>query len=398
EGTVITGYDFDKTYDDIEGGQYRIQFSSGPGTKEVTIVAEGRDSGANEVRALQVVFKNQTINGAVITGGVLSWSNKFEVHWGPVMANGNIDIDSNASQEYSPRKFSQQVVSCANKGNERDTNGLNPPNTDNAEWWSDYDVPDLPVLDFAALRASAQATNTLNVYGCNWKSGSGKKAVSHNDAPWSIVGKNVYSCCSKTSKTHTDHFQDTDRHPDSKKNYIWYWDNDVILTWSTDSLSNRGSGIYGHIIVRGNCILDTKDDYQYTCNVPSEAWREYTKITKTTGDTAACNEYPADDGYQKNRTTFNLGNETWKAPGSPSAANTDVGIRGFMYVGGNLDLKYVSDINGAVWVVGNVTKSASGFDSAVIYFDENLENIPTLNVVLRRQTWQEISPDTTAWP
>ena len=29
-GGVLTGYNFDKTYSDVPGGQYRIKFSSGP--------------------------------------------------------------------------------------------------------------------------------------------------------------------------------------------------------------------------------------------------------------------------------------------------------------------------------------------------------------------------------
>ena len=61
-----------------------------------------------------------------------------------------------------PRKFAKGVVLCNNTApatcnpatNARDTNGLTPPNTGGAEWWSDYQfVPPLPVLDFAALRS-----------------------------------------------------------------------------------------------------------------------------------------------------------------------------------------------------------------------------------------------------
>lgn len=376
-GTVILGYDFDETYADIPGGEYRMQFSSGPGAREVTIVSEGRDPSTNEVRAIQVVYKNVTFQAGIISGGIITWSNHLEVHWGPVVAHGNIEIDSNASQEYSPRKFSKQVVFCNNAGNERDTNGLDPPNTDNAEWWSDYPVPELPVLDFASLRASAQATNTINVYQCDGG-----------------VGKGWDKC--KGSGTHNDDFQDSNGHADSKKNYVWYWDNNVEFTGGA---STNGVGIYGTVIVRGHMRVGTNtgDNYSFVGDVPEDAWEEYAKITKTTGDTAAKNEYPADDGYETNRATFDFGNETWK--GGPAQASwTDVGFRGFVYVGGNLDINGPCDYYGAIWVVGDVSKSP-GVERGIVFFDENLTDIPTLNVVLRRESWQEIPPDKgTTWP
>lgn len=382
-GVVIGGYDFDTTYSDISGGEYRIQFSSGPLNNMVTIIAEGRDKSTNEVRTIKVTYKNQLFQAAIISAGVVAWSDHFEVHWGPVMSHNNIDIDSNAAQEYSPRKFSRQVVTCANVGNERDTNGLDPPNTDNQEWWSDYPVQEMPILDFSALRASAQATGTLNVYGCQT-----------TKAAW--VPVSAKNKCAGGSGVHTDDFEYSYLHPDMDKNYVWYWDNDVEFTRGqsvTDSV-----GLYGTIIIRGNMKVgqNVDDAYPiYTGDVPEDAWKEYAKITKVTGDTAAANEYPADAGYQKNNTTFDFGNETW----SPvyKAADTDLGIRGFLYVGGNLSLDGAIDYCGAIWVVGNTTKSASTGRS-LIFFNENLNTVPTLNVILQRKTWEEIGADPTAWP
>jgi len=51
------------------------------------------------------------------------------------------------------------------------------------------------------------------------------------------------------------------------------------------------------------------------------------------------------------------------------------------------------DIYGAVWVVGNVSK-AVGAERTIIFYDENLD-LPTLNVVLLRRSWQEIPPSGT---
>lgn len=385
-GVTISGYNFDVTYDDITGGFYRIRFVPGPNSRQVTIIGEGRDRTSNDVRAVKAIFQNQTFPGAMITGGIITWANAFSAHWGPIMAHNNINItDANAAQDYFPRKYSRQVVECtAGKSYPRDTNGLNPPNTDNLEWWSDYPVPELPILNFGLLRSSAAATGTLNVFGCS-------KMSSYSGTKW--WGKNA---CNLGGKNHdgTKHFQNSYNHPSARKQYVWYWDGDVIMTGST---GDEGHGIWGNVVVRGDLTNYAGDNYYYTGHVPEDAWMEYAKITKTTGDTSKSNQYPADDGYQKNRSTFKFGGETWTDGHSPpSSGNTDVGIRGLLYIGGDFNIEGPCDINGAVWVVGNVSK-AVGSERTIVFFDDTLD-VPSLNVVLVRKSWQEISPSTTTWP
>ena len=180
----------------------------------------------------------------------------------------------------------------------------------------------------------------------------------------------------------------------AKKNYIWYWDNNVEFTGTTGA---EGIGIYGTIIVRGNLRIgdNVDDNYSFTGTVPEDAWEEYTKITKVTGDTAAVNDYPADAGYQKNNATFDFGSETWTA--KVKAADTDIGFRGFVYVGGDLTIDGPCDFNGGTWVVGDVNKSPS-VGRSYVFFDDAV-TIPTLNVILSMETWAEIQPDQdTAWP
>src|SRR5437773_3897344 len=46
-GTPISGYDFLTKYTDIDGGYYRIKFSTGPGTRDITVTAEGKDLSSN---------------------------------------------------------------------------------------------------------------------------------------------------------------------------------------------------------------------------------------------------------------------------------------------------------------------------------------------------------------
>ncbi|MFN0118271.1 MAG: hypothetical protein ACKVQC_08300 [Elusimicrobiota bacterium] len=385
-GQVITGYNFDTVYtDDVtgSGGKYRIKFSSGPNSREVTVLAEGKDIKTGETRAVKAVFKNQTFGGAMISGGVITWANAFSAHWGPIMAHNNINItDANAAQDFFPRKFSRQVVQCTIGSYDRDTNGLTAPNTDSTEWWSDYSVPELPILDFATLRSSASATSTLNFLACS-KMGSytGTKYWSGN--------------CNVGGKNHNGllHFQNPWNQPNARKQYVFYWDGDVIWTGSTGS---EGAGIWGTVVVRGNFTNYTGDNYSYTGSVPSSAYEEYSKISKTVGDTSAKNEYPADDGSKKNRSTFSFGGETWTGGKSPPpAGNTDVGIRGLLYIGGDWNIEGAMDVNGVIWVAGNVSK-AVGAERTIVFYNDALD-VPTLNVILTRQSWDEVSPTASTW-
>ncbi|OGR88897.1 MAG: hypothetical protein A2992_09505 [Elusimicrobia bacterium RIFCSPLOWO2_01_FULL_59_12] len=387
-GTAVTGYDFDATYNDVAGGSYRIRFSAGPGANQVTVLAEGRDTATEEVRALQAIFQNQALPGALIANGIMTYHGAFEAHWGPVMAHNNIVISGNAATEYFPRKFSKQVV-LGTAGQPRDTNGITPPNTDNVEWWSDYDVAELPLLDFTTLRASAAANGTLNYYTTSGSEGAGKCMG------WAGHGTcRTYTGANTWAGDHRGrpHFHDSNHHALSRQNLIWYWDGDLILTGDM-SAGNHRNGLWGTLIVRGNLTIDTGDGYAFSGPVPASAWMEYKRIKPSTWDTSATNQYPADDGYQVVRSTFNYGSESWT--GGPPAANTDVGLRGLVYVGGNLTINSVTDISGVVWVVGNVTNNATG-ERVLVFYDSSLQ-VPTLNVVLVRQSWREVAPSADAW-
>lgn len=155
-GNTISGYNFDATYSDISGGTYRIKISSGPDESQVTIVGEGRDSVDRETRAIKAVYTNTSVPAPVLSGGLMRADAVESVnHWGPMMSKGDIILAS--GYPYYPRKLSQGTVKPRDS-----TNDTNPPNTDSLEWWSNYNVPDLPIFDFTVMRASAAATGTLN--------------------------------------------------------------------------------------------------------------------------------------------------------------------------------------------------------------------------------------------
>ncbi|OGR81853.1 MAG: hypothetical protein A3J74_09260 [Elusimicrobia bacterium RIFCSPHIGHO2_02_FULL_57_9] len=390
DGIVITGYNFDSTYDDVPGGTYRIRFSTGPASDQVTITAEGRDSQAKETRAIQVVYENQSLPGPILASGSLTYSGAFETHWGPVLAQNNIVVSGNAETEHFPRKYSKQVVSGGAGANARDTNGLNPPNTDNMEWWSDYPVPDLPQLDFVTLRASATANGTLNYYNGTISSHT------YTGYPAGTHYCRIAGTSANHPAPHNQHFADSNHHPKSKDNLIWYWDGDLYLTGGSN-LSGHSIGIKGTLIVRGNFTIETEDNYGPVVTVPQNAWEEYARIGVSSYDTATLNQYPADDGYQRVRAIFDLGNESWT--GGPPSAFTDVGLSGFVYVGGNLTIvaNAMSDYHGVIWVVGNIVNNNVGERSLVFYDGTLGKDLPVLNVILTRESWKEVAPSTAAW-
>lgn len=390
-GTVIPGYNLDTVYADDAGAVYRVRFSSGPLANQVTVFAEGKDLKSGQVRALNAVFENRAFPGPILSGGVVNYSGTLDAQWGPIMTQGNILISGTAATRYFPRKYSKQVVT-GTAGNPRDLNGLTPPNTDNVEWWSDYPVPDLPLLDFTTMKASASANGTLNYRTNDNTSGAGKCVG------WAGHGSGCRSggatAASHFSATNS-HFFDSNNHAKSKNNLIWYWDNDLTMSGNMDGPGCYRLGLYGTLIVRGNLTIDSGDCYAYVGPVPANAWKEYGKIGAATTDTAALNQYPADNGLNTSRLTFSHGGETWT--GGPPVANTDIGIRGFIYTGGNLTFNSLADIAGAVWVVGNtVNNDVSG--ERVLVFYEPPSNLPLLNVVLGRLSWDEVSPSTAPWP
>jgi hypothetical protein len=347
DGVPLSGYDFDQIYKDVSGGEYRISISSGPLSQEVTVIAEGRDSNSLQYRAIEAVYANQTIPGAIISGAGIGETGGAVVHWGPMLAMNDITLSGSAKTNGFPRKMSKQVVLPF------DTNGLNPPNTDNLEWWSDYDVPELPVFDFAALRSSAAATDTLNCDGN--VTGTHTNHVSCGSSCTNCSVQNMY------------------KDKDYNKGYVWYWDNNV--SWS------GRNGVKGTVIVRGNLSVSGGDYYvPAAMNVPANAWQEYQKI-----DTSASNQYPGDTGLHSNAATYTLGSCGMTCEGG--AGGGDLGVDGFLYVGGTLSMTGDSDIHGAAWV----EQGWSGAGNVMIFYDDSLV-LPQLNVTLYRKSWKEIPP------
>ena len=358
-GLPIAGYAFDASYADVSGGVYRISVTSGPLAEQVTVIAEGRDDMGKEKRAVQAVYTNLSVPGAIISGAGIAGAGTSIAHWGPMLAMNNITLTGTSATRYFPRKLSKQVV-VGTGGNPRDVNGLTPPNTDNLEWWSNYDVPELPIFDFAALRSSAAATGTLN---CN------------GTAPGGIGHTGLIACGSACVNCSVQNLWNDQRYDDDA---VWYWDNNVA--WSGNS------GIKGTVIVRGNLTITGGDRFIPTAmRVPPAAWQEYRRF-----DTGSSNQFPGDVGLSTVTGSYVLGScgVTCEA----SASGSDLGLEGFMYVGGTINMTGDSDVHGAIWV----QSGWSGGGNVMVFYDDTLV-LPQLNVTLARQSWQEVPPRSGTW-
>lgn len=391
-GNPLPGYNFDTTYRDINGGSYRISISSS-GTKTVTIIGEGMDKSNREVRAVSAVYVNQTIYSPLITNGNFTSSKVLAAFWGSIMAQGDFDVtDAVAAKRYFPRKYARGVVTGQGSYT-RDPDGLGGQTTDNVEWWSEYKyIPELPIPDFTTLRSSAAATNTLNRYD---------KKTAYNGSPCKtntiVVGTTTYSICKAFPNQPLD---------DSGENKVWFWDGDLTISGYEGGGSCSGAssnyGFKGTLIIKGDLTIRDAGCYKFTGPVPALAYKDHFKLLKNTYDTNLSGEYPADIGYQVNKTTFNFGTDYFQPyPGEGSGYRHTVGERGFTYVGGQLNIVGPGgfmDFIGAVWVVGDVNATGGAENSFCgVFFNDQLD-LPTLNVVLVRQSWQEVKPRTQAWP
>ena len=396
-GGALAGYRFDTTYHDVPGGSYRMFLSSGPQSGKVTIIGEGRDVNNKETRAIQVVYQNASFPGPIIAGSKITMADKSTVHWGAILGWGDIVLSASQQSDHFPRKYSKQNVKpwCNSSSDVGDQ----------LEYFCHYDVPELPQFDFEAMKSSAIANGT---YNCGSQTGTG---------PTSSNGY-ITPCNCSTSKCIVDHIYADKRYNDG---LIWYWD-------ETKAVTLNDTGIKGSIIVRGDLTINDDDCYgpwyktngydayggyhlcgqgkstvagpgALTINMPLDAWYQYAKI-----DTSATNQYPGDLGLSSSAATYQVGacdkaqyyqcDGTCEEACEGGASGDDIGLYGFLYVGGNIKINAAFDLYGAAWIVGNF--NTGGSNNMSVFYDSSID-LPLLNVVLAKQSWQEIQPSAAAW-
>lgn len=221
-GTMtLAGFNFDKIYSDISGGEYKIKISSGSTEDERIITSVGKSTITEEVRAIKViVFKTTGIQNSILSPNI-DFNGNCYVHWGPIVSTQEIILQG-AANNYYPRKFARGKI------DPRDTNP-DPPNSDYVEYWAYEQIPNPPELDFESYKSSAQATGTY------YPSISG------------ITFNNV-----------TD-----------EEEKVYFVEHNCRL---------KNSFLCGTLIVKGDLTITGGGKGNYDASVPADAYKEYEKV------------------------------------------------------------------------------------------------------------------------
>jgi len=442
---LLDGYRFDRTYRDPgTRGSYRVSIQNGAGPLDIVIIAEGRDPSTQEIRSLRAQYRHQAVPAAVISHNDLRLGGNGVVNWGPIFSRGRINylplsnadtagfnpyprkiaglwVEGPAENPAFPRppKVSKEQL-LRDRQTPNNPNPLSVPN-EGHDWYSaSQKIPDLPILDFAALRQSAVNSNTLNCYARNdwfdveWKFPppeancnpipAGRRQLACGCTP-ALVPDDPDIPGEKRELRHADKIFFDDR---ANSNLVWYWDNPGM------NVTMQFLGVRGTVIVRGGLTLDGDDFYggggrpqgpagavspvpssPPSLTVPENAWLEYQAF-----DTDAPDEYPGDGGLHQvvdppRYTLRQIGN-SFKDPNGyemdGNVTNGDLGFFGFVYVEQDLVVKSDADVYGALWVGGRYDQVGGN----AVFYDENLD-IPTLNLVFFRRSWQEATPAAQTW-
>ena len=339
---TISGYNFDKNYADISGGEYAIQISSYPGDAEKRIVeGVGKDASTGEVRRIRAVYANAgAVTTAIKAKKTVTVGAAVRVHWGPVMSGTSITTGGRTF----PRFYSAGNISP------QDTDGAGGVNSDYRQWWSYYQVPEMPPIDLDFYQSSAANSGT---------------------PPNSKCGTSYYSTTGRTFKG----CQDT-----SGKPYF-------IMGDVNFSAGSGGNYIVGTVIVMGNLSISGNGggSGSYNAQIPPLAWKEYRNQWDQYQlyDSAAPATY--DDAVLENYT----------AGSSAVYPLTNVLLHGFVYVGGSQGLTGGGNavVHGAMVTANDATVGTSNFD---LYYDGNVAAaVRMTNLSLSRESWDEVSP---VWP
>lgn len=352
-GGVISGYNFDKAYTDVGGGKYAIKISSDPTNSERRIIeGTGRDDSTAEVRRIRAVFERQNLDSAIWSGGEVDLDGNSEVHWGPVRAQEEIDLDNQAANLRFPRLYSRLEISpeppyCTGTGCSS--------RTDNIQYWAFTDVPPRPIIDFEALKSSAIANGTYFTDDQTWT----------NAYPGGACGGCPGGVSSKLDQ-----------------NLIWYFEKELHL--------KSQKYMYGTIIVMEELEMEGGGRGTYTTTPPSDANLEYKII-----DTSAANEWYGDAGGgppSTVSTSFSF-TDSGATPAKKDGVKKAVSIRGLIYGKEEFEAKGENVIHGIILIDKDEVENSG---TTIVFFDRQAnKNLTILNAVLNLKEWKEV-PGT--WP
>jgi len=382
-GTVVPGYNDVVEYEDVDGGLYKIKISSGPGANQVTVLAKGKASGSETVRAIRAIFQTVatttgSIGSAVVAPGV-DIAGSVEIIWGPMMSTQEIDLSGSSNQLY-PRKYARGAIEGTGNYSDRDSD-INLPNTgpqpDPYQEYCAYNqsdcVPDPPTPNLDHYRTLSQ---TQGYYTNNSKSVN--------------VPNEIDTVCTVGSDPKVRFYEDDVVFSGSK--YFC----GVLITLGDLDFSGSGSSPDGDITVTPPSTAWE----EYQLNVPEHAgsnpggdpstWDFDPSSSEPHGDSPLAHEYPGDAGsHVVEDYNFKTGcvahGDTGEAGGEALSFN------GYIYVGGAFKGGGSTDIYGAVQSVAGI---ASVTGSVRIYFNNaiSIETGGTGGSVgsISQESWDEI--------
>lgn len=384
-GTVFAGYNNDKTYADLPGGSYRVRISSGSQTKQVKITATGRDSDSKELRAIEALYKAESLNAA-IQAPSLQFNSSFKVFWGPYMSLSNIALNSSADQLY-PRKYARGSITSSSSYGDRDNNAT-PDNTDCLEYWAyndkncgSFGVPDMPRIDIEWYRA--QSKIAPNVYY-----GDPNGTETFNSLQDNVPKIRFFE--SNASFTGTTHFRG------------WV----IALGKVTFNASGYDNAAYGsYTVAAGDIPVDAWKEHQKNifdkgstvggcssgCNGGGEGKvndLNYDNDSEAEADDCCVDQYPGDAGLH---TVSDFNFKTGRVGTNKLAGHSGepVAFKGFIYSGGQMDLNSSTVIHGAVLAPGDFKGTSSG----ILFYDSSMQM--QMLGTYARTSWKEIAP--TSW-
>ncbi|MFA6030307.1 MAG: hypothetical protein WC969_10670 [Elusimicrobiota bacterium] len=333
-GTQINGFRFDVAYSDVPGGTYAVSITSGPQSKQATIISIGKDRYNKEVRAIQAVYGQNTLGNVAIEAvrGVNLTGANTQVEWGAVVSKLPIITNSRVwPQFWSAGSVDQDTDGSA---------GVNCDDPNCVQWHSYATLPPQPEISIEVYRDSANATSTYYSASQNWSSG-----------------------------------------------YTYTGGGTVFVEGNVSSA--KKVNILGNLIVTGNFTTATGvwGEGTATVRMPREAWKQYGR------NATSWTHYRT---WDTTLTAFPGKDSTYYYT-SGTQSGSKWGVRGFMYVGGNFTTSGGgggTDIYGAMLVNGSCVLDANS--PVVVYYDEEAsKNIITRNIILNRVSWQDL---VRSWP
>lgn len=358
-GGAVAHYNFDKAFSDVEGGDYTVRISchsTNPDRR--IIVGAGRDASTKEVRRIYAEFERESLDSAIYSGGEVEIDGNNEVHWGPVKSQDEIDLGGAAASLRFPRLYSRGAIKpeppyCEDPGC--------AAKTDNIQYFAYYDVPPRPIIDFDAMKSSAQANGTYFTTPQDWNNAS---------PTGSCTG------CPAGVKEKLD------------DNLIWYFDIEGV---GSGRLRLRGNKyLYGTFIVMGELELEGGGSGEYTTTPPADANLEYKII-----DTAAANEWYGDaGGGPPSDVSANFEFRTGGAtPDQKDGIKDGVSIRGLLYAKEEFEAKGGNIVHGMIIIEKDEVDNTG---SVIIFYDRNAaENVTISNAKLVLKVWRE---EPGSWP